>query len=547
MSVQYSNTVVRRHFSRPQLLSLVIDANTEVAEINRGGGKTSHITAPWLTRRTYAMPRSRVGLLTVSFKKLFGDLFPSILRSWDELGYIEGKHYTVRKPGPVKWERPYDKMIDWSNAVHFSCGSGIVGLSLDRPTMNVGLSLDALAVEEARWCDGETIMGRVRQTVRGNTQYFGHLSCHHSMLIVTDKGENAHQRWYQKVGMRMDPEQVLIIQQLYYRRQQLRSKLEDTSLSPRTLADYKNEVALLSQSLNDLRKTATFFNTGTALDNIEQIGWENFLAMEQQLDPAVFARSMMNEDVDYVVGAWYNGFDASRHCYIPETTSFTSSKGLSSERDPGNDSRHDAEINPGAPLDIALDYGGNFNCMAVGQMFHDLLRIDRGFHAVHPGTTEDVVLAFCHHYRYHKRKEVYYYWDHTAKDPHGGSRFRYFEIVQNTLRDQGWHVNSIEIGRTPAPAVRYEMFNKIFKAPEPPVMWNPDGCADMITSMKLTRIRQGRDGNGIRKNKDAEKEVDNLELHVHAPHYGDAVDTLVWGRFESLGTHAPPPVVALFT
>jgi hypothetical protein len=357
-------------------------------------------------------------------------------------------------------------------------------------------------------------------------------------------GETTKQRWYQRFKQEVDEQAITYILQLYYERQKLENAIDSGSLSPRTIADYRNEIDLIDQTLNRIRKTTTFYNTGTAIDNIEFIGWENFKRMERTMDPAVFARSMMNEDVDFVVGAWYSGFDADKHCYQPVTASFTLAKDGLPERGYRMDSRHDAEISPNGPLDIAMDYGGKFNCMAVGQMFKDLFRIDHGFHAFHPDTTQDVVQQFCDYYQHHKRKEVYYYWDHTAKDRHGTSRFLYHETVRNTLRENGWHVHSIEIGHTPRPPQRREMFAALFKEETPSVLWNADGCSDMIQSMKLTRIKEGR--RGIEKNKNDE-DSDDPKVQLHAPHYSDAVDTLVWGRLEALGTHAPPPVASLFT
>jgi hypothetical protein len=107
-----SGLVLSKHFTRPQLLSLIIEANTEVAEINRGGGKTEKILAPWLMRRAYAMPRALGGLVSPSYKKLFSELMPAIYAGWDDIGYIQDKHYTVRKCGPAKWHKPFKRFED---------------------------------------------------------------------------------------------------------------------------------------------------------------------------------------------------------------------------------------------------------------------------------------------------------------------------------------------------------------------------------------------------------------------------------------------------
>jgi hypothetical protein len=534
---------IKQYFTWPQRRSMIVLANKEVAEMNRGSGKTQKIIAPRLMHVGSRMKRSLTGLITPSYKKFFTELIPGLYNGWDQLNYVEGIHYTVGKQGPKTWDRPYNRMRDWSNAIHLASGSAVAVVSQDREYMGVGMSFDYLVGDEARLLDGESFMNRTRQALRGNIHHFGHFSEHLGMLLVTDKGMSKKSRWYQVFKQEHNEQLISLIIETEYERQQLELALLLKDLSPTTRQQYAKEIAAYAAYLNDLRKNATYYHTATALDNIDVIGWENFMDMYRTMDPRDFARSMMNEDVDYVEGGWYSNLDEQWHCYVPATTSYTTARGVDRDRLSSKDSRHDAEIHPNLPLDIALDYGGRINCMAVAQYQGDLLRIDNGFHAINPDILEDLLKNVIIYYRNHKHKVVNYFWDHTAKHVTATSRFNYYEIVCNTFREAGWEVRDYYIGHTPDPKERYEMTAELLRRRPVPVQWNSDNCNDMLTSMRLTRIKDGY--KGFRKNKDSEGKVP-IQDEVHNPHYGDAVDTLLWGRFLVLGEQSRgllPPVI----
>lgn len=511
-------------------------ANVEVAELTRGSGKSQMIMAPRIMHVGYRMRRSLIGLITPSYKKFFTELIPGLYNGWDGLGYIEGVHYVVGKQGPKNWDRPYNRMRDWSNAIHLAPGSAVAVISQDREYMGVGMSFDFLIGDEARLLNGESFMNKTRQALRGNLNRWGPdspnpRSEHLGMLLLTDKGLSKKSRWYQRFKEDYNEKLINLILEVEYERQQRELALLTKDLAPNTREQYAKEIAAYEDTLNVLRRNATYYHTSTALDNIDVIGWDNFMSMYRNMDPRDFARSMMNEDVDFVEGGWY-ALEDNVHFYVPAVTSYTTARGLDRDRISSKDCRHDAEIHPGLPLDIALDYGGNINTMAIGQYQGDMLRIDNGMHALNPAILDDLLKSFTDYYKNHRCKVVNYFWDHTAKHPTASSRFNYYEIVCNFLRAAGWEVRDIYIGHTPDPKERYEMTASLLRQRPTPVQWNPDNCRDMVISMQLTRIKDGH--GGFRKNKSAEGRVP-IEEEIHNPHYGDAVDTLLWGRFQILG------------
>lgn len=516
---------------------MVVRANTEVAKLARGVGKTEGIVAVRAQHNAYAMRRSHGGFVAPTWKKMFTDLWPQLINGLEGIGYVEGKHFVMGKRGDKRWDQPYRRPRDWSHTMHWNCGSARSFLSQYNSTIGNGQSFDDLIVEEGKMIDSEHFYSNTLPAMRGNLEHFGGMSEHHSLLIVSDAATTKAGKWFEAYKKQMDAEVITMILQAAYRQQKLFMTIRAGGLSESTVERYTQEINQLEKDLNELRKNAVYYHEASILDNIEVYGWENFLRKERTMNPYLFRSSLLNESIDTVEGAWYHNLDDRRHCYIPKVTSWTEAKGYDRERMSAQDSRRDAEIISTLPIDIALDYGGNFNCVAIGQQFVDQYRIDNGFHGTHPEVLGDVLMKVVNYYMHHTAKSINYFFDDTAKDKHGSTRFNYYDIVVSTFTDHGWDVNPVYIGQTPDPPLRYELTVHLLTQDPAPVKWNPDNCSDMLTAMRLTQIREGPRGMA----KDKRPEGRSLEEQVHAPHYGDAVDTLLWGRFQIMDQRSDMP------
>lgn len=535
---------VQRHFNRVQLLALMVGARVTVGRIARGVGKTQGILAPWLQRRALIMPRSVGGIVAPTYKKFFAEIIPSFYDGMEMLGLQEERHYFVGKRGPAKWSVPFKKVKDWRFSIHWSNGSAQALISQDRPGLGNGLSLDYIAVEEAKLIKSKHFYSSVLPAMRGNRHIFGHLPEWQSMLIISDAGRTAEERWFEAYRQQHDEELVRAIMQAVYEQQRMFQAIREKNLEGSTKKRYLQRINQLEATLVPLRRACVHFLEGDIRDNIDVHSAEKLISEARTMPPDEFLRSYLNITPDILEGAWYHAFDPQRHCYEPQTPDWLMSRGI--DRDfltsARNDCRKDAEIVPSLPLDIAMDYGGYVNCMVVGQQFGDTYRVDKEFMALHPRRTKDCLMDFVRYYQHHKMKEVNYFVDHTALDTHGTSDLNYLEQVEATLRENGWRVNTHYIGKTPDPPLRYELVNKLFQEPSRPVMLNPDNCPNLIVSMRMTRIQEGGRA-GFRKYKEGERKKPTAE-QIHEPHLGDALDTLLWGRFQHIdaGSTAFAPI-----
>lgn len=529
------------HYNLKQRISQAVRAHIEVWIAARAFGKTRGIIAPRAAHNAYALERSLGGYIVPTIKKFKQNLAQSLIKGLHSLGYKEDVDYVHSRPPPKAWARPHNEMLDYEYCFSWSNGSAISFLSQQASSAGVGGSFDYTIVDEARLIKPQPLYEDYFPAVRGNIHHFGGMAEHQSLLITTDRPRTKEGRWVYRYKSMVTPEINEAIMQLNWEDSKLERALYSGELAPTTQEKYRQLRNRYARQLNELRLEAVYYGEASVLDNIQFLG-EAWLRQRIETEPeSVLRTAYLNEDIDTVQGAYYQGL-SDRHCYLPGVNATLHSRPVGIIYTP--DSSEDAEIDPDLPLDIACDYGSNINCMAIGQAFDDLFRVDNAMHVLRPQLTYDLAQRFILHYRPHRNKSVNYYIDHTARHTGGQSPFSYEQIVSNALRAAGWQVNVIYIGQQPNPHWRYLMWQGYLKAAMPSIMFNAENCDDLLTSMRLCEIEE-RDGQ-VKKKKSGEGKGP-LEEEVLLPHYTDALDTLVYGRLHVLPgtTGSPVPMVTV--
>lgn len=532
------------HYNWPQQRGALVRAKKEVLVASRGFGKTRGVFAERASWNAFRMQRSLGGLVVPSYKKFLTQFVVNYIKGLADLGYRYEHDYLIGDRGD-NWPLPHTTPHEWDHAMHFRCGSGIVFISMDGYGAGNAYDLDYLLADEAKHLDGKRFEVETRPAMRGNRHHFGHMSEHGSIFICSDRPVTKREKWFYSYRDQYTPEMqegVKFILQMQITNQELRQKIAEGRFTTTTAAKYESEIRLNDQMINEVRKNLVYYHEATILDNIDVIGVEQMISMGEDMSPIEFDTALLNMEIDHVEGGWYHDMSDDAHFYDPAVTSWTMAKGYDVDRLGQRSCLHDAELIPELPLDIALDYGGSQNCMAIGQQQGDLLRIDNGIQVLHPRLLTDLLDQFTTYYAPHKCKRVNYFFDHTASGgEHGLSKLDYRETVINALRKKDWEVIPIYIGHTPDPPVRHRDTTKLLRHRPAPVVWNKDNCEDMITAHRLCQIREGK--HGIEKDKRPERK--SVPEQVHAPHYTDACDTLIDGRLNHFGkrTSLPTPSI----
>lgn len=489
------------------------------------------------------MPRSLGAIVAPTYTDFYGKFIVSIYSGWTALGYRKGEHYVVGKRGPKKWPLPHSEVEDWSYSIHWCNGSAQILISQDGKSAGNALSTDYHLLDEAKKLDELSYLNDTAPTKRGNKQYFGGMSEHGSMLVASDRPTTSAEKWILRWKDQMDPVLIKKILELHFEEMRLTNTLKSGRLSSATVAQYESKIRTIKRVLNIARRNAVYYHEANVLDNIDMVGLDGVKDLADSItNPMVFRTAVMNEELDFVEGGFYADLDVNKHTYQPKTNAHTLGLGIGSDI-PVRDCRQDNELHPHLPLDIALDYG-LFSGIGFAQLIGNVFRIDNALKAYHPELVQDLLQRAIQYYAPHPFKTVIYHFDHTAINRDGKSNYTYFDLVVAAWKRAGWTVVLNPMGHTAPPQQRYEMWGAQFRESNPRirVMFNRVNCADVLTSMRLTRAKQGP--TGFTKDKNPERDV-RLD-QAHAPHLGDMADTLLGGRLRMLDRGSGAPLPSMF-
>jgi hypothetical protein len=544
-----SRDVQRVHVHRTQAESMLVRAQEEYHIAGRGGGKTDGIISERMEHNAFKMLRSMGGMVAPSYYKLLTQFLPKVRKGLERLGYTEGLHYFVgsRAPRAWRWEIPISAPFKWDTTIHFKCGSGVQMFSQDRPGSSSGVDLDYLLADEARYLKYVMLEEETLPAIRGNYTRFGQLSEYGSIVMTTDRPRTPKSRWILEKKAQMDVRVIEVILGVQLQVYKLKMAIR-AGVSAATLQEYNYRIQRFEAQLNELRKGTVYFKEWSAIENIHVLGFDYIRKEKERLSDYEFRISILNEPIDSVEGGFYPSLDEDRHTYDAHALDYIENNRDKWERLENRDCRHDARMSSMLPLDIAFDYNYNFSCCVIGQMLDNVYSVDNCMYVKPPAKLRDLVEKFDQYYRYHKCREVNYFYDHTAIGGDASRDYTFSEEIIRELTKRGWTVNPVFIGQAPAHHDKYVFFNTVFGPEEmvraaglPKLEYNRDNCEPLLLSMKLAPARQYKET--FEKDKRSEgREGDQAE----ATHLSDAGDTLVWGRCVIATEARDVPIGAVF-
>lgn len=527
------------HFNIPQVRSMLVDANKTYLVWARGTGKSSGAMSPKLLKVTQEMPRSQIGIVGATFQQILVRTLPTVIANWERMGYRQGFHFIVGE-SPYgrayekwrrmwKWDGPLVKPLDHKYAIYWYNGAVMMLISQDRVGSSNGLSLQFIAGDEAKLLNKERLDDEVMPTLRGFRHIFGKESSYRGEFFSTDMPTTAKSSWILDKADLMNEEQIRLIMHVQLQVNIIQKEVK--ALKGSQAEERLKRLAQFEKALLKLRRGSIYYSEASALDNIDVLGDDYIKDMKRSLSESKFNASILNQRLKKIDGGFYgvldpdiHGADWFNYSYLDN---YIGRSGVDEIR--RQDCRHD-NFDLNRPLDIAMDYGADINCLVACQHIGNEYRALNSFYALHPALVDVVVQQFCQYYQYAKTKVVNYFYDHTAVGKHGLSEFTYSGKVVETLRSHGWTVNEYYVGQAPSHDRKYELINTILREEDhqlPVFRYSKTNCEQLEVSMANAGLRKG--SKGFEKDKTPER--DPSVAPQDATHLSDAIDTLLYFRF----------------
>ena len=516
--------VHKEYFNDPQLYSLAMNTRDEVIVAGRGMGKGA-IQAGRLMTNFQGMPGSMGGFVSPSVKRCLTNILPSMLIHLERWGFKRDLHYVVGKRPwkALHWKSPIFTPANWENTISFYNGSVCNIISQDRAGTSNSMSLDYIIIDEAKFINFEQLKDETFQANRGNEQYFHNFPLHHGMTITSDMPVTKKGSWFLSYKDDMDKELVEAIEGLVYAKWRAKRQLK---AMPSQADAIQKKIDHIDAKLSFLRSKCLLYKEYTSIQNLALLGEEFIRRAKRDLPPLTFATSIMCKRIEISTDGFYGGMREDANLYTAPNENVLNLEALNDGAIP-NDCRQDSDLDAQLPLIIAFDANANINWLVCGQVGKDgKLRVLKSFFVKYERKIPELLDDFNDYYRYHRRRQVVFYYDATfVGNSYGTHSEAFYRMIITGLRRKGWNVKSKYIGKPMNHILKNDLINRMFRGrAHHLVLINRDNNPDLLISITSAGVKNGqKDKSG---EKLAETEEDKLESRTDG---SDAFDTVCIG------------------
>ena len=517
------------YFNTPQRLTQLIGANTSVIVAGRRTGKTDSIASPFVLRNMQRMPGSTGGIVVPTFKHGLTNTLPGLFAAWKRWGFINGVHYVVGRRPPKSFAKPIIEPSDYEHVISFYNGSCAIIISQDRPGSSNSLTLSWILVDEAKFIDYERLKDETLPANGGIKSHFGHHSCNHSMMILSDMPQTQKGSWFLHYEDKMDKELIATIEGTVYEIWRTKERIRALNAKGVAVPSYlKSYLRRLDTNLNKMRSVAVYYKEYSSIENLQLLGENYIKQMKRDLTPKTFQTSILCQRIGIAQDGFYSSMKES-HKYNASDFAYLDSLGY--DFNPSLlDCRADADVNPHAPICIGMDYNANINWIVAGQPNGKRLNIIKSFYVKFERKIPALIEDFCRYYANHQNKTVVYYYDTTALGANYAVNDQDFHwVVCHEFERHGWQVEDVYLGNPMRHDEKYLLINQGFAGKQRLMpFFNRQNNDDLILAVQSAGVTRGR--NGFRKDKGGEKLAETEEdLLQHRTDGTDAFDTLYIG------------------
>ena len=498
------------HFNKPQLRSMVIAAPSEYLIAGRGTGKSEGVLAPKSAKCYFGtMPRGTGVAVGATYSQLLTRTLPALIAGWERIGYVMGRHYLIGKRPSEKWIKqwnwkgPYRPPLDYKYFISWWNSGGAHLVSQDRVGSSNGITIDWIIGDEAKLLNAEKLKTELFPANRGIIPAFQKTPYHHGMTFTSDMPVGSSGRWILDMMSKMDRTAVNEIWKLQLAKFQLNHIAKTANVAIKK--EICKQIAVIDDELLNLRRGLLYYHEASTLDNIHALGLDYIKQQIRDTSEFQFNTQILNLRPLKLEDGFYPDFDEEHHGYFAENSSYFDSLTIDF-LNPVLDCRKDADLDTNMPLHISLDYNRRIHPIAVGQVYADELRCVNGIHSMYPGKLKEAIDLFNAYYKPHKRRMIYYWYDHTAIGDM--NQTRQCDDVINGLRAGGWIVQPMYIGQQPDHEPRYRMMGHFLGEDgtySRKATFNRENCDKMILSISQAQAEQKKLGFGKDKHSEADK------------------------------------------
>ena len=482
----------------------------------RGTAKSTDILAKRTIDVSEDMPRASFAFVGDTYVNLLTNIIPSIMLGWEtRMDYHEKRHYVVDEPPPDHWPKPYIKTFNFKHTISTYKGCKYFLTSMDRPSINAGISVVHHFGDEAKYLKEEKLR-KLFPTLRGDYRLYQNSHYFMGQTFCSDMADPAvgEDDWMLRMEKKMDRKQIMLILQAAIVLNEINLELyaaDRDGKDPKKIENIKRIQGRWEERLKKIRKGSTFFYIVSSFANADILTLEYFknllstltfeefktavLSIRKTLEKGGRFYGALADELFYSDGYNYDYYD---HLGLKSNVSQTS-EGLKYIQ-------HDKHLEAG--LDC-----GNMMSLVMGQEQGSTYRLLKNIYTVSPEWIRDLSDKFILFFAPHKKKILHLYYDRAANAYNKAGKDFASQLKHDLEYDKagtrtGWIVQLMNIGQANiSMSDEFNLMNVMMKKMDkrlPVLLIDKFECKELKSQMEITPVSQGSKGE-IKKGKKGDK------------------------------------------
>lgn len=321
-----------------QIRANLIDANVQIMEVARAGGKTEGVFGPRIVRVANSLPSELGFLVHKTYTALLTNIWPNI-QAWFSRPIQDGRRcmlelgvdYVVGASKiPGHFRRPRYPIVYPKHSILFRNGFHLQLVSSDQPESVAGRSGVHAFIEEMKHQKGEKLKTRLFPSLRGADLQARQSPYYQGITGVSDTArvDLGEDNWFEEYEKNMDSELIEEIasvsmhinRQIYQiEESNMRLRSEQNPLVQeavrRELEKAKRALSLWNPRLSEMRRNASYYARASSFVNKDILGAKFFKTQLETLDADEFLTSICAIRNRAVVDRFFAAYVPAKHQY----------------------------------------------------------------------------------------------------------------------------------------------------------------------------------------------------------------------------------------
>ena len=501
----------------------------------RGTAKSTDILAKRIIDIIYDMPGAPFAFVADTYVNLITNILPHILLGWERMRFLEHYHYVVDEAPPDHWKKSSIKTYDYKHTISTFNGCKFFLKSLDRPSINAGISVVHQFGDESKYLQSEKL-SKFFPTLRGDLIRFGHSHYYLGQTFCSDMPDPNYGEsdWMDKMAAKMDGKQIVRILQAARYVNEFELKLDALQQTGDKKQHALTSLALSrwQERLRAIRNDSTFFYVVSSFANADILTLKYFQNLKSNGSFDDFKLHVLSMKRKLIAGARFYGSLQERHFY---------SDGYNYEYIDLHGGKLNQPINSRALLKIRHDKtieagfdAGNMMSLVVGQEQGNEYRVLKNFFTLAPDWIRELANQFITFFEPHQKKYLLLYHDRAANQYHKvkkdfASQLKHDLEYTQDGRPTGWIVQLMSTAQGNINHQdKFNLMNAMMGEKDsrlPRLLIDQWECKELKNQLEIVPVKTGTRGEVLKQKKSDQLPLPRLPME--STNLSDAFDYLI--------------------